>query len=81
MTRLEIARHTIDTIYGTLLTLVNEGLLCTENAEDVLIRKSETIRDSLVDDDSISFEEFADFLAFITDRVNFFRDIYLSSRA
>ena len=75
MTRLELAKHTVDTIYETLLTLVNEGLLCPEDAEDLLFCKSTTIRQSLVDDDSVSCGEFYDFLSFCQERVYFFTNL------
>lgn len=81
MTRLELAKHTVDTIYETLLTLVNKGLLCAKDAESLLYSKTLCIRETLVNDIYVSPEDFDDFLLFISDRVNFFRDIYLSSRA
>ena len=75
MTRLELAKHTLDTIYETLLILVNEGQLCAEYAEDLLFRKSTTIRQSLVRDNSVSFEDFFDFILFCQERVNFFTNL------
>lgn len=72
MTRLELAKHTLDTIYETLLTLVNEGQLCPEDAEDLLFRKSVTIRQSLVRDNSASCVEYYDFVSFCQEREDFF---------
>ena len=75
MTRLELAKNTVDTIYETLLTLVNEGQLCPEYASDLLFIKSTTIRQSLVRDNSVSFEDFFDFILFCKERVNFFNNL------
>ena len=75
MTRLELAKNTVDTIYETLLILVNEGQLCAEYAEDLLFRKSTNIRQSLVRDNSVSIEDFFDFILFCQERVNFFNNL------
>ena len=75
MTRLELAKHTIDTIYDTLLTLVNEGQLCPEDAEDLLFRKIVTIRQSLVRNNSVSCVDFYGFILFCQERENFFTNL------
>ena len=75
MTRLELAKHTVDTIYDTLLTLVNEGIIFAVDAEDLLYSKCASIRQSLVDDDSVSPEEFFAFLDFCQERVYFFTNL------
>ena len=75
MTRLELAKNTVDTIYETLLTLVNEGQLCAEYAADLLFLKSTTIRQPLVRDNSVSIEDFFDFILFCQERVNFFNNL------
>lgn len=64
MTRLELAKHTVDTIYETLLTLVNKGLLCAHDAEILLYSKTFSIRESLVHDIDVSPEDFDYFYYF-----------------
>lgn len=75
MTRLELAKHTVDTIYETLLTLVSEGQLSAEYAENLLFRKIVTIRQSLVRNNSVSCVDFYDFILFCQERENFFTNL------